>query len=1431
MASLLDIGRSAIHAQREALNVTGQNIVNANTEGYRRRDATLSEVYGVQSELTALTSQTGLGVKLGEIRRAYDFFLTESKRSATARFEASNAFVGKLEQLQNLILPNDGDLAVVMTAFFDNLTQVAASPGDRAPREAALEMGHTVAGAFNTTASLLSSLKNGIEQEIEDHLVQVNRTLEALSIINGQLRSSNLGGTPPNSLLDERDRLLDALAQAIPLNVKIGERLTAELRLGSSDAGPVILTGEDAKTLSLIDGDAGSLMWRIGSGQIVTQLDAGALRGLVDAHGTTRRALGELDTLARNFSQKLNEQHAQGIDLDGQLGRELFSVSDFSVIPRASNQGDAQANIRLVPGLADRLGELQMTFDGRRSQWQLTDSTGAMLGVGRGTIQVDGAVILVEGTPADGDSFTFKPMPGEASRMSFLLTRGEEIAAASSIAIFPATTNKGSATLTSVRETLPSSGIPAISQVLTNNLSPVAAKDFLRGGVVGSIPRGTESVTLASLATQTTATVSARENADIRSLTLTVDGASYSFSLDPETVGKDGWNSGTEIAEYLSLGVFRSKTSELTMAALGLTVTGSATGLTFASDGTRALTEISASSSTGTVLGSDLTTSQPASDIRIFTREGRQLAGPPLSAGEVTLLLTEENGFNAAAEYRSDYNTTNQSAGYRGMSVTQRSAGYSPLQSGLQSTMVSLTGLAGTAVDTISSNPAANHTQAQTIGLKMLNGATGSLSIPAGVDAAYVAQEANKAFASVGVNAVARTALRLSLDDIESGSVQFDLTGTNETPLRIEAQVNEGDLSELLQAVNRRSGETGITAELSLSGSAITLVQQEGFDIVTTNISSGVALRASALDQKFNPIDLDDSPSPPLSVPFTSDMRFSGTLAFSSGSGFTLTTSAVGRADASLISDFDSTRGGLVDREYANGGTLTKLSYAVDSRVDGLSRNVDGTRVHAPSSRFETVLTLNDGTTFQASVFAREVNSGILSSETVARMTAQKLRAQAPVSVLQGAVLGSAPPVGASARFVLAGAEYTLTRVDDGNPDRLTPLDFEVSGPEAGRIQPQITETEDGFSLSLVVTDGQLAGAVPRPVAATGAAMFGLSENQSYLRLEGRAFDASTLSDGDYTIDLSVDGKPEAVTFTANAGTLSLTSLSDMTKLSAKVTAGTDGLTRITLASRVAGSDTMALTPSGDAIKLGFKIANAELSVDHGQLFIRSTDESVIDVKAGGTSAAGVYLHLTDIPDEELIVMIGSAGARRLSGEFDIGEPLTSKTRGAETFRLEMLDDATGRVELFDVASGASIATRLSSGLARFNVSGQTLELSGFPDGGDSFVFATGQRSSGDSRNLAQMIKFGEQGNGTRSFQDSFRSIAAGIGATLEAGRLTRTSNEAVRDAAVASESELSGVNLDEEAAKLMAQQQAYQAAARILQTAREMFDTLIRIA
>ena len=61
MPSLLDIGKSAVNAQRNALNVTGQNIANVNTEGYRRRDASMLEVSGAQSDLASKSAQIGLG--------------------------------------------------------------------------------------------------------------------------------------------------------------------------------------------------------------------------------------------------------------------------------------------------------------------------------------------------------------------------------------------------------------------------------------------------------------------------------------------------------------------------------------------------------------------------------------------------------------------------------------------------------------------------------------------------------------------------------------------------------------------------------------------------------------------------------------------------------------------------------------------------------------------------------------------------------------------------------------------------------------------------------------------------------------------------------------------------------------------------------------------------------------------------------------------------------------------------------------------------------------------------------------------------------------------------------------------------------------------------------------------------------------------------
>ena len=65
MSSLFDIGKSGIQSYRQALAVTGQNIANINTDGYKRRDANLEEVATGQFGINNTGNTPGLGVRVG----------------------------------------------------------------------------------------------------------------------------------------------------------------------------------------------------------------------------------------------------------------------------------------------------------------------------------------------------------------------------------------------------------------------------------------------------------------------------------------------------------------------------------------------------------------------------------------------------------------------------------------------------------------------------------------------------------------------------------------------------------------------------------------------------------------------------------------------------------------------------------------------------------------------------------------------------------------------------------------------------------------------------------------------------------------------------------------------------------------------------------------------------------------------------------------------------------------------------------------------------------------------------------------------------------------------------------------------------------------------------------------------------------------------
>ena len=102
-----------------------------------------------------------------------------------------------------------------------------------------------------------------------------------------------------------------------------------------------------------------------------------------------------------------------------------------------------------------------------------------------------------------------------------------------------------------------------------------------------------------------------------------------------------------------------------------------------------------------------------------------------------------------------------------------------------------------------------------------------------------------------------------------------------------------------------------------------------------------------------------------------------------------------------------------------------------------------------------------------------------------------------------------------------------------------------------------------------------------------------------------------------------------------------------------------------------------------------------------------------------------------------------------------------------------------------------------------------------------------------DARNLDAMINLQDGDSSDPSkmgFQDLFGLMIAKVGSSVNSSKIASEVQEENMIAAKEAEAEFAGVNLDTEAAALIEFQQAYQASARILSTARELFQSLMEV-
>ena len=226
----------------------------------------------------------------------------------------------------------------------------------------------------------------------------------------------------------------------------------------------------------------------------------------------------------------------------------------------------------------------------------------------------------------------------------------------------------------------------------------------------------------------------------------------------------------------------------------------------------------------------------------------------------------------------------------------------------------------------------------------------------------------------------------------------------------------------------------------------------------------------------------------------------------------------------------------------------------------------------------------------------------------------------------------------------------------------------------------------------------------------------------------------------------------------------------------------------------------------------------------------RLTSTALVDTLRS-VSRVGQSLMIHGPIPEDLIIAAKAlpGGSSRLAARFDPNFKRVAPTMPDVDIKVT----ADGNVEIFDHATGASLATRAFQNGLPVIYMGASFTVRGNSEIGDMFSISTDPTRTGDNRNgllLAELQNSDAMGENSGSFQEIYSTEIAKMGATSLAAKRSAEASKSLALSVEAAYAEATGVSLDTEAGELMKFQQAYQACAQVIRTAQTLFDAILAV-
>jgi flagellar hook-associated protein 1 FlgK len=227
---------SGLTAASRAAELVSSNVANATTEGYARRELSLS---------ARTTGSIGSGVTVDGVMRVVDEIVLRDRRLAEAGSAAADTAAAFQADLQALfgVPGEEGALSSRLSAFEAALIEAQSRPDLQARLEAVARTASDLAAGLNAASDGVQGLRRDADAAIARTVEGANATLDRIAEVDTLILRGRGTGQEVSALLDQRQQLVDQLSEVVPLRVLPRENGTIALY---SMGGAMLLDGRPA---------------------------------------------------------------------------------------------------------------------------------------------------------------------------------------------------------------------------------------------------------------------------------------------------------------------------------------------------------------------------------------------------------------------------------------------------------------------------------------------------------------------------------------------------------------------------------------------------------------------------------------------------------------------------------------------------------------------------------------------------------------------------------------------------------------------------------------------------------------------------------------------------------------------------------------------------------------------------------------------------------------------------------------------------------------------------------------------------------------------------------------------------------------------------------------------------------------------------------